>query len=149
MELFQNDGHLTDRALAVLIRGEDPGPLGRLEIAEHLSFCDRCLRRYGDALAGTELMVPPRSCRRTVPARARRRTWGAALGRCATAAAAVAAALTIVWSGGLRPLPRPAEAERSAAVERLRSWPERCGDALDRAVSDLGGWIGGLDIPSR
>ena len=43
MERFHTDGHLTDEALAALIRDGRPDELSRLEIAEHLSFCDVCL----------------------------------------------------------------------------------------------------------
>ena len=51
MERFRADGHLTDEALLALIRQEDQSELERLEIAEHLAFCDACLQRYTDLLA--------------------------------------------------------------------------------------------------
>ena len=62
MERFHTDGHLTDEALAALIRDGRPDELSRLEIAEHLSFCDVCLQRYTDLLSGTTLLEPERSC---------------------------------------------------------------------------------------
>ena len=40
--LFYEDGHLTDEALQALIREEELDTLQRLEISEHLSFCDLC-----------------------------------------------------------------------------------------------------------
>ena len=46
MELFDPSGHLTDRALLALVRNEELDELARLELAEHLAYCDRCLQRY-------------------------------------------------------------------------------------------------------
>ena len=45
MEMFNNDGHLTEQALQSLNTGH-LDELCRLEAAEHLSFCDECLLRY-------------------------------------------------------------------------------------------------------
>ena len=54
MDVFRNDGHLSDGALESLIHnGEALDDLTRLEAAEHLVFCDQCLQRYTDLLAGT------------------------------------------------------------------------------------------------
>ena len=63
MEIFRHDGHLTDRALAALVAGESLDETARLEIAEHLAYCDLCLQRYTDALAGAPLLTPEHSCR--------------------------------------------------------------------------------------
>ena len=38
LDLFDQNGHLTDEALQALIREEDLDELQRLEISEHLSF---------------------------------------------------------------------------------------------------------------
>ena len=55
MDVFRNDGHLSDGVLESLIHnGEALDELTRLEAAEHLAFCDQCLQRYTDLLAGTE-----------------------------------------------------------------------------------------------
>ena len=66
MERFRADGHLTDEALLALIRQEDQSELERLEIAEHLAFCDACLQRYTDLLAEDALLIPSRSCQQTL-----------------------------------------------------------------------------------
>ena len=42
MEYFRPDGHLTDEALAALVRSEPLDELVRLELAEHLAYCDDC-----------------------------------------------------------------------------------------------------------
>ena len=62
MKLFQNNGHLTDEAIRALTRGEDLEELTRLEMAEHLSFCDECLERYTAALENAPLLSPQGSC---------------------------------------------------------------------------------------
>ena len=62
MERFRADGHLTDEALLALIRQEEQSELERLEIAEHLAFCDACLQRYTELLAESPLLTPVSSC---------------------------------------------------------------------------------------
>ncbi len=140
MELFRADGHLTDEALTALIREEPLGELERLEMAEHLAFCDWCLQRYTGALEGAALRAPQRSCRETLWRRIRTRTWQLITSRYATAAAAVALALTLVWSGERIPIHQQPPAEPSAAAALLREWPERWGRSLDhmmRRAADL------------
>ena len=45
-KLFDAEGHLTDEGLYALKDGT-LDDLGALEAAEHLTFCDYCLLRYG------------------------------------------------------------------------------------------------------
>ena len=45
MELFDENGCLTDEGLQALTKGQ-LDETGRLEAAEHLSYCDRCMDRY-------------------------------------------------------------------------------------------------------
>ena len=45
LELFREDGCLTDEGLQALRDGQ-LDELGRLEAAEHLSYCDKCMDRY-------------------------------------------------------------------------------------------------------
>lgn len=52
MELFREDGCLTDEGLLAVTKG-GLDELGRLETAEHLSYCDRCMDRYTALLALT------------------------------------------------------------------------------------------------
>lgn len=145
MERFRADGHLTDEALAALARDEDLDELGRLEIAEHLSFCDSCLQRYTDLLAGTELLAPERSCQKALWARVRTRTLRLVTSRYATAAAAVALALTVLWGGQEIRFSRPAPPEaRPRLAERLQGWPERWNDALSETLSGVTDFFDGL-----
>lgn len=104
---FDAGGHLTAEALHALLSDEPPDQLARLEIAEHLSFCDICLQRYTDLLAGTELLTPAGSCQEGLWQRIRARTARLFLNRYAAAAAAVALALTVVWCSSIPDPARP------------------------------------------
>ena len=57
MELFHENGCLTDEGLQALVNGE-LDELGRLEAAEHLSYCNRCLDRYTALLTGDVIEQP-------------------------------------------------------------------------------------------
>ena len=144
MERFHTDGHLTDEALAALIRDGRPDELSRLEIAEHLSFCDVCLQRYTDLLSGTTLLEPERSCSETLWVRVRMRTLRLVTSRYATAAAAVALALTMLWGGREIQFTHPALPELRPAAAELRAWPERWNDALSETLSDVTDFFDGL-----
>ena len=74
-ELFYQDGHLSDEGLKALIQGTLE-ETQRLEAAEHLSFCDDCLVRYTDLLAGEALMEPEEDVTLPVMRRLRRRHAG-------------------------------------------------------------------------
>ena len=140
MELFDPSGHLTDRALLALVRNEELDELARLELAEHLAYCDRCLQRYTALLADVPLLVPAHSCRESLWRRIQVRTLRLLTSRYATAAAAVALALTVLWGSAAVSLPE--------APRHFQSWPERWSDTLDGGLSrlntmfdDLGGAV--------
>ena len=129
MNIFQPDGHLTHRALAALIRQELPEELQRLEVAEHLAYCDCCLQRYTDLLEGTELLTPEHSCREPLLRRIRRRAISLFTSRYAAAAAAVAAALILVWAGPDKVAlfsehPRPERPALQETDQLSRRWNE-------------------------
>ena len=148
MDIFRHDGHLTDEALTALVTGKPLDETARLEMAEHLAFCDLCLQRYTDALTGTELLTPEHSCRESLWRRIRTRAARLFLNRYATAAAAVALALTMLWgSAGVTlpeglPLPErsPLPEDRPSVSDGLRKWNE----SLDSAMSGLNDFFDGL-----
>ena len=142
MEIFRHDGHLTDRALAALVAGESLDETARLEIAEHLAYCDLCLQRYTDALAGAPLLTPERSCRESLWRRIRARTIRIFTSRYATAAAAVALALTVLWGSAGMTLPEgfPLPEDRPTVSDGLRKWNE----SLDNAMSGVNDFFDGL-----
>ena len=98
MELFDKNGCLTDEGLQALQAG-GLDELGRLETAEHLSYCDKCMDRYTALLTADALETPPHSAHKAVMAaiwvRLMQNTWGRA------AVATVAAVLVLtLWRAG-------------------------------------------------
>lgn len=146
MTRFRDDGHLTGETLAALARGEELDELGRLEAAEHLAFCDLCLQRYTGALDGAALLTPEHSCRESIWGRIRARALRLVTSRYATAAAAVALALTMLWgSGRVDAVRKPAlPEERPSVSQGLREWPAKWNDSLDGAMSGLNDFFDGL-----
>ncbi len=146
MDRFRADGHLTDEILKSLAQGRELDELGRLEAAEHLAFCDLCLQRYTDLLDGAPLLAPEHSCQERLWVRVRTRTLRLVTSRYATAAAAVALALTVVWgSGRIDFVRRPSLPEdRPSVSEGLRAWSAKWNDSLDSAMSGLNDFFDGL-----
>lgn len=72
-ELFSHDGHLTDYAFRALIDDKPLDELSRLEIAEHLSFCDECVLRYSELLTEDVFTEPEETVVPTVMERIRTR----------------------------------------------------------------------------
>lgn len=135
---FRHDGHLTDAALTALVRGDPLEELERLEIAEHLAYCDQCLQRYTELLSGDVLLTPPQSCRESLLLRIRRRAIRLITSRYATAAAAVVLALTLLWGGmdfSTRSAPQPDLSPTFS--EQFSSWSEHWNDAMDAIFSQL------------
>ena len=125
MDIFREDGHLSQAVLTALAKNEPLEDLHRLEIAEHLAWCDLCLQRYTESLSGQELLTPLKSCQESVWRRIRVRTLRILTSRYATAAAAVAVALTVVW--GSRDFPV------QISLPEGPSWTEVCSTTLDDA----------------
>lgn len=144
--VFREDGHLSGEALAALARNEDRfGELERLEIAEHLAFCDFCLQRYTTALEEGPLLVPERSCRKTLWARIRSRAFRLAVNRYATAAAAVTLALTVLWGGAGVETVLPALPEDRPSVSRqLTGLTGEIHDSLRETVSGISDFFDGF-----
>ena len=141
MELFRHDGHLTDGALTALVAGESLDETARLEITEHLAYCDLCLQRYTDALALAPLLTPERSCQDTLWRRIRARTIQIFTSRYAAAVAGVVLALTLVWGSGYGSIRLPELPEdRPTVSDGLRKWNE----SLDNAMSGVNEFFDGL-----
>lgn len=144
MEHFCHDGHLTDAALTALVEGEPLEELERLEIAEHLAYCDQCLQRYTQLLSEDVLLTPEQSCREPLLGRIRRRTIQLITSRYATAAAAVVLALTLLWGGMDFSMGRthqiPQAPDLSPTLsERFLSWPEHWNNAMNAVFDQFNG----------
>lgn len=83
MELFDRNGCLTDEGLQALQAG-GLDELGRLETAEHLSYCDKCMDRYTALLTADALETPLHSAHKAVMTaiwvRLMQNTWGSGAG---------------------------------------------------------------------
>ncbi len=130
MELFDENGCLTDEGLQALTKGQ-LDEMGRLEAAEHLSYCDKCMDRYTALLTADVLETPPRSAHSavmgTIWVRLMQNTWG----RAAVAAVAAVLALTMWRSGTIGQL--------LSFRQQLHSWmPETSQSQTDKDPWQLG-----------
>lgn len=57
MKLFDDEGHLSEEGFSLLLN-DGGDELQRLEISEHLSFCDACLATYLEKLESQALITP-------------------------------------------------------------------------------------------
>lgn len=98
--LFDDEtGCLTDGALAGLMEGS-LDELQRLEVSEHLSYCDACVERYTALLADGVLLEAPELMKQSVLAALRRKAAKVFVNRYFHMA--VAASLTLVlWGSGV------------------------------------------------
>lgn len=137
MNTFDSGGHLTDNALQALLSDGPLTELDRLEIAEHLEFCDACLLRTVEHLPQDALLTPAHSCRNTLWPRIRRRNGRALAGRFATAAAAIAITAGL-WSfnifGGLV-TGSAALSDTALSALRQADFPQQA-QQLDRAFGE-------------
>ena len=127
MELFDQNGCLTEEGLHAVIGGQ-LDELGRLEAAEHLSYCDKCMDRYTALLTADVLEEPPRSARGAVMTavfvQLMQNTWG----RAAVAAVAAVLALTMWRTGTLEQILSTGETVRSWLPETTQTTePEQLG----------------------
>lgn len=98
MDLFDENGHLTKYAFWLLSKGE-PDELQRLEIAEHLSYCDECVENYTQTLTEDVLISPEESLLYCVMAKIKNRARKLFMNRYATAAVAACFAM-VLWTSG-------------------------------------------------
>lgn len=99
--LFDAEGHLTDEGLHAL-QDDRLDELGRLEAAEHLTFCDYCLARYTALIesAPEKLKQPMRDLIPQVQALMRLRSFRIMTNRYVSTVAAAALAFAM-WHFGL------------------------------------------------
>jgi len=147
--LFDDEtGCLTGFALQSLVDGS-LGELQRLEVSEHLSYCDLCVERYAALLADETLMEAPDTLKPGVLAQLRRRMARVFVNRYFHMG--VAACLTLVlWSTGvfaafgelaLTPpkleRPVPDRETRVSISRRLEDFTAGIGDGLYDFVDQL------------
>lgn len=99
LELFSENGHLTDQSLLALVQEEELDDLQRLEISEHLSFCDACTARYTDLLCDDILQSPSVPLYGEIMKKIREKERRLFLRRLTTVSAAACLAMVFWWSG--------------------------------------------------
>ena len=100
MDLFYEDGHIKEEALQSLMDG-GLDEMGRLEISEHLSFCDECLLKYSDMLSfSSDEAVGSSATAKVIMPVVKKRLRRERLYRYSTMAAAACLAITF-WVTGV------------------------------------------------
>jgi len=142
--LFDDEtGCLTDGALEGLMEGS-LDELQRLEVSEHLSYCDACVERYTALLADGVLLEAPELMKQSVLAALRRKAAKVFVNRYFHMA--VAASLTLVlWGSGVFNsfgevrLVRPPEARNpEASISwRLNSFASDVSDGVTDFMDQL------------
>lgn len=130
MELFDEKGCLSAEGLHAIVDGQ-LDELGRLEAAEHLAYCDKCMDRYTALLTADVLQDPPRSAHKavmsTIWVRLMQNTWG----RAAVAGVAAVLALTMWRSGTLDQILQAGRTVRTWTPETTQTEPERLGKPVE------------------
>lgn len=143
-EYFSLDGHLTDLAFEQM-NSDTLTELERLEIAEHLSFCDSCIERYTSFLCGSELLAPPEPLSLGVCKRIRQLLRTIFFNRYVTVG--VAACFTmILWTNGVfspsliestaRPLSRISSISQTLS-EKTSEFSEKLSDNIQDALDQI------------
>ena len=99
-QYFDIEGHLTQGAFEALYKEENLDELDRLEIAEHLSFCDDCIVRYSEYLSDLELEETPAVLKQNIYFRLRRRIAEIIFSRYGSVAVAASFSI-ILWISGV------------------------------------------------
>lgn len=99
-ELFLENGHLTQDALYALVNEEDLSELERLEIAEHLSFCDECILNYAIVCNTIDFIETPEIMTISIMKKIKNRAKVIFINKYTTFAAAACFAL-FFWSNGV------------------------------------------------
>jgi hypothetical protein len=141
-ELFDEAGHLTDYALNCLIKDE-LDELSRLEISEHMSFCDDCLLRYVDILDSQQLIEPPELLEKSIMAKLKARTIRVLMNQYTQMAIAASFALVFWVSGVFNPMNYDVKALTSMSsglTERTSEFEQNISQGLNKILSiDLKG----------
>lgn len=95
---FDEKGCITPQALLRVVQGEEMSQLERLEISEHLSFCDHCLKEYSRLLTQETLMEPSKPLADHFLKRLKKKVERLVFRRVTAAALAAGFALAFVFS---------------------------------------------------
>ena len=114
MGLFNREGHRTGEGLDALTAGS-LNELQRLEVSEHLSFCDLCLEAYMQRLEDSPLLTPEKPVKAAVMRRLWTRRAVSGLRKAGMVAAAACIAVGL-WQGSNYAISRQHRAEPQTAA---------------------------------
>ena len=130
MTLFDDrTGHITDEGFAALA-GDTLDELSRLELAEHLAFCDLCCAKYAQLTEQGPLEQPSRPLAAPTMTRIRSRGRVILLRRALKVSVAACLALTL-WQAGAFDALTGMSSEHTASERRLQIEQKRNLDALE------------------
>ena len=98
MTIFNQNGHITAEGFFLLVT-EKADEMQRLELSEHLSFCDRCLEQYLVEMEKITLLEIEESVAKRVIKKVRHKTALLAHKRFGTAVAADCIEMILLTSG--------------------------------------------------
>ncbi len=98
MTIFNKNGHITQKGLFLLLT-EKADEMQRLELSEHLSFCDRCLEEYLKELEKITLLETENSISKNVIKRVKYKTAWLSQKNFGTVVAAACIAM-VLWTSG-------------------------------------------------
>lgn len=98
MTIFNQNGHISAEGFFILVT-EKADEMQRLELSEHLSFCDRCLEQYLSEMEKITLLETEQSIAKRVINKVRYKTAFLAQKRFGTAVAAACIAM-VLWTSG-------------------------------------------------
>lgn len=147
MELFREDGHMTDEGLRAIV-ADDLDELARLEASEHLSFCDECLVRYLALLEEAPLLAPETPVRTSVMRRIKKRARTILFSRYATVAAAVCLVVAMWGSGFYQNISSRAEEasqpDTGLTTAQQEAPREKTSTFLNNVANDAAGAVNGF-----
>lgn len=132
MELFRDDGCMTETGLQALLDGQ-LDEMGRLEAAEHLSYCDHCMDRYTALLTADALESAPHGMRGAVMGGVWVRLMQNTYGRAAVAGVAAVLALTMWRSGTLGQITQFG-CQLQTLYPTVQSWQETSTESTENAL---------------
>lgn len=98
MTIFHQNGHITAEGFFILVT-EKADEMQRLELSEHLAFCDRCLEQYLNEMERITLLETEESIAKKVIKKVKHKTAFLAHKRFGTAVAAACIAM-VLWTSG-------------------------------------------------
>lgn len=137
--LFDEQGCLTGPGLDALQNGT-LDELGRLDAAEHLTFCDICLLRYTELTERLRLSAPMRDLVPQVQGLMRLRSFRIMTNRYVNVAAAVVLAFALWQFGAFRVPAAPQQRQEPAAQPRF-SISQAMGSLHKSVYGGLSGWM--------